>query len=172
MVLYPKDPHYKIFDIAPATAIMIGISPPEGKKKGRLPFFTRMDSQTRLPSSSPTVWSLTSVGTIMRPSRGSFLRKPWLSISSLLYSPSPFSLPGLFQTDCFTLQLTGFICCFSRDMPFLLHLISVVQAIKRLWNQLMMFFSFPKCMATKSANLELFLLNLSFQLCSSCLKHH
>lgn len=29
MVLYPKDPHYKIhFDIAPATAIMIGISPP------------------------------------------------------------------------------------------------------------------------------------------------
>lgn len=38
MVLYPKDPHYKIhFDIAPATAIMIGISPPEGKKKGRLP---------------------------------------------------------------------------------------------------------------------------------------
>ena len=49
MVLYPKDPHYKIFDIAPATAIMIGISPPEGKKKGRLPFFTRMDSQTRLP---------------------------------------------------------------------------------------------------------------------------
>jgi len=50
MVLYPKDPHYKIhFDIAPATAIMIGISPPEGKKKGRLPYYTRIDSQTRLP---------------------------------------------------------------------------------------------------------------------------
>ena len=37
------------FDIAPATAIMIGISPPEGKKKGRLPYSTRIDSQTRLP---------------------------------------------------------------------------------------------------------------------------
>lgn len=31
MVLYPKDPHYKIhFEWNPATAIMIGISPPEG----------------------------------------------------------------------------------------------------------------------------------------------
>lgn len=41
--------HGLYFDIAPATAIMIGISPPEGKKKGRLPYYTRIDSQTRLP---------------------------------------------------------------------------------------------------------------------------